>query len=63
MESIGKEVFEEWMLRLIERNDLMDSIISILTKKGSASVKHMDGERLYDNQGLCEMLRTSKRSP
>ena len=22
----------------------------------------MDGERLYDNQDLCEMLRTSKRS-
>ena len=25
-------------------------------------MKYMDGERLYDNQDLCEMLRTSKRS-
>ena len=25
-------------------------------------MKYLDGERMYDNQDLCEMLRTSKRS-
>ena len=33
-----------------------------LINKEAAGVKYMDGERLYDNQDLCEMLRTSKRS-
>ena len=37
-------------------------IISVLINKDAAGVKYMDGERLYDNQDLCEMLRTSKRS-
>ena len=62
MEGIGKEVFEEWMKRLMERIDRLDSIISVLINKEAAGVKYMDGERLYDNQDLCEMLRTSKRS-
>lgn len=62
MEGIGKDVFEEWMQRLMERIDRLDSIISVLINKEAAGVKYMDGERLYDNQDLCEMLRTSKRS-
>lgn len=62
MEGIGKDVFEEWMKRLMERIDRLDSIISVLINKEAAGVKYMDGERLYDNQDLCEMLRTSKRS-
>lgn len=62
MEGIGKEMFEEWMKRLMERIDQLDSIISVLINKEAAGVKYMDGERLYDNQDLCEMLRTSKRS-
>lgn len=62
MEWIGKEMFEEWMKRLMERIDRLDSIISVLINKEAAGVKYMDGERLYDNQDLCEMLRTSKRS-
>ena len=62
MEGIGKEMFEEWMQRLMERIDRLDSIISVLINKEAAGVKYMDGERLYDNQDLCEMLRTSKRS-
>ena len=57
MEGIGKDVFEEWMKRLMERIDRLDSIISVLINKEAAGVKYM-----YDNQDLCEMLRTSKRS-
>ena len=62
MEAVGKDLFEEWMKRLMERIDRLDSIISVLINKEAAGVKYMDGERLYDNQDLCEMLRTSKRS-
>ena len=49
MEGIGKEMFEEWMKRLMERIDRLDCIISVLINKEAAGVKYMDGERLYDN--------------
>lgn len=62
METVGKEMFEEWMRRIMERFDRQDKIISVLINKDAAGVKYLDGERLYDNQDLCEMLRTSKRS-
>ncbi len=62
METVGKEMFEEWMRRIMERFDRQDQIISVLINKDAAGVKYLDGERLYDNQDLCEMLRTSKRS-
>ena len=50
------------MQRIMEKLDRQDKIISVLINKDAAGVKYMDGERLYDNQDLCEMLRTSKRS-
>ena len=59
---IERELFEAWMQRIMERLDRQDKIISVLINKDAAGVKYMDGERLYDNQDLCEMLRTSKRS-
>ena len=48
MEGIGKEMFEEWMKRLMERIDRLDSIISVLINKEAAGVKYMDGERHTD---------------
>lgn len=59
---IEQEIFETWMQRIMERFDRQDSIISVLINKDAAGVKYMDGDRLYDNQDLCEMLRISKRS-
>lgn len=59
---IERELFEAWMQRIMERLDRQDKIISVLINKDAAGVKYMDGERLYDNQDLCEMLHTSKRS-
>ena len=59
---VGQDTFEEWMGRIMERFDRQDRIISVLVNKDAAGVKYLDGERLYDNQDLCEMLRTSKRS-
>ena len=60
--TLGRDTFEEWMGRIMERFDRQDRIISVLVNKDAAGVKYLDGERLYDNQDLCEMLRTSKRS-
>lgn len=60
--AVGRDTFEEWMGRIMERFDRQDRIISVLVNKDAAGVKYLDGERLYDNQDLCEMLRTSKRS-
>ena len=59
-EAVAREQFEAWMQRIMERFDRQDRIISVLINKDAAGVKYMDGERLYDNQDLCEMLRTSK---
>ena len=59
---IERDLFEMWMQRIMEKLDRQDRIISVLINKDAAGVKYMDGERLYDNQDLCEMLRTSKRS-
>lgn len=62
METVGKDLFEEWMQRIMGRIDRLDGIISVLINKDASGVKYLDGERMYDNQDLCEMLRTSKRS-
>lgn len=62
MEAVGKDLFEEWMQRLMGRIDRLDGIISVLINKDASGVKYLDGERMYDNQDLCKMLRTSKRS-
>ena len=59
MEAVGKDLFEEWMQRLMGRIDRLDGIISVLINKDASGVKYLDGERMYDNQDLCEMLRTS----
>lgn len=56
-ETVGRDTFEEWMGRIMERFDRQDRIISVLVNKDAAGVKYLDGERLYDNQDLCEMLR------
>lgn len=62
MEAVGKDLFEVWMQRIMGRIDRLDGIISVLINKDASGVKYLDGERMYDNQDLCEMLRTSKRS-
>lgn len=44
MEGIGKDVFEEWMKRLMERIDRLDSIISVLINK-EAGGREVHGRR------------------
>lgn len=59
---IDKEIFEHWMQKIMERFDRNEQLIASLTGKEYKEVKYLDGERLLDNQDLCELLNTSKRS-
>ncbi len=56
------ETFEGWMHKIMERFDRNEQLIASLTGKEFKEVKYLDGERLLDNQDLCELLNTSKRS-
>lgn len=54
--------FENWMRQIMERFDQNEQLIASLTSKELREVKYLDGEQLLDNQDLCELLNTSKRS-
>lgn len=54
--------FENWMRQIMERFDWNEQLIASLTSKELREVKYLDGEQLLDNQDLCELLNTSKRS-
>ena len=62
MSMLDLETFEGWMKRIMERFDRNEQLIASLTGKEYKEVKYLDGERLLDNQDLCELLNTSKRS-
>lgn len=62
MSTLDLETFEGWMKRIMERFDRNEQLIASLTGKEYKEVKYLDGERLLDNQDLCELLNTSKRS-
>ena len=54
--------FENWMRQIMERFDRNEQLIASFTSKELREVKYLDGEQLLDNQDLCELLNTSKRS-
>lgn len=54
--------FENWMRQIMGRFDRNEQLIASLTSKELREVKYLDGEQLLDNQDLCELLNTSKRS-
>lgn len=57
-----KDEFENWMRQLMNRLDHQEQMILSLTGKEFKEVKLFNGERLLDNQDLCLLLQTSKRS-
>lgn len=61
-ETLDRITFERWMLRIAERLDRHEQILSTLTGRDITDIKQFGGERLLDNQDLCELLNTSKRS-
>lgn len=62
MSLLDADTFEVWMKRIMERFDRNEKILAALTCKDVKPVKYLDGERLLDNQDLCQFLQTSKRS-
>ena len=67
MEGIGKEVFEEWMQRLMERIDRLDSIISVLINKESDVLefisRNMEKVTLDGKKVLKVKKGTEKKAP
>lgn len=55
---IDKEQFETWMRRIMERFDKQDRTLEKLNEPKVM----LDGERLLDNQDLCQLLHISKRT-
>lgn len=53
-ETVGRDTFEEWMGRIMERFDRQDRIISVLVNKDAAGVKYLDGNG-------CTTTRTCAR--
>ena len=62
MGLLETETFELWMSKIMERFDRHDQMLSKLAGKEIKEVKYLDGERLLDNQDLCQLLQASKRS-
>jgi len=57
-EEVGK-VWGEGLRDLAARHE---RLLASLTGKEVKEVKYLDGERLLDNQDLCQLLQASKRS-
>lgn len=55
---IDKEIFEAWMERIMDRFDLVDKALERMNKRQHT----LEGERLYDNQDICQLLNISKRT-
>lgn len=62
MSVLDIETFDKWMHKVMERFDQNDRLLASLTGKQFKEIKYLDGERLLDNQDLCQLLQTSKRS-
>jgi len=56
---IDKEEFEEWMRRIMARFDKQDRKLDDMNKPHQTL---LEGEVLFDNQDLCQLLHISKRT-
>lgn len=55
---LNKESFETWMERIMDRFDHLEKALQRLNKRDNM----LEGERLYDNQDVCQLLNISKRT-
>jgi len=62
MSLLDTKTFEVWMKQVMERFDCNEKMLAALSVKEVKPTKYLDGERLLDNQDLCQLLQTSKRS-
>jgi hypothetical protein len=62
MSLLDTKTFEAWMTQVMERFDRNEKMLAALSAKEVKPAKYLEGERLLDNQDLCQLLQTSKRS-
>jgi hypothetical protein len=55
---ISREDFEAWMERIMYRFDKQDKTLDKMSKQRNM----LEGEVLFDNQDLCQLLHISKRT-
>lgn len=55
---IDKENFEVWMERIMDRFSRLDKTLDKMGQHRNM----LDGELLFDNQDLCQLLHVSKRT-
>lgn len=55
---IERNQFDAWMERIMERFDKQDKTLSMITNQ----YNYLEGERIFDNQQLCQYLNVSKRT-
>ncbi len=55
---MNKESFEAWMERIMDKFDHLEKALQKLSKQDNM----LGGERLYDNQDVCQLLNISKRT-
>ena len=55
---ISREDFEAWMERIMYRFDKQDKTLDKMSKHRNM----LEGEVLFDNQDLCQLLHISKRT-
>ena len=55
---IDKEHFEAWMERIMDRFCRLDKTLDKMGQHRNM----LDGELLFDNQDLCQLLHVSKRT-
>ncbi len=59
---LEKETFERCMQDIIDRLDRQEQLLLSLKGAEVREVMYVNGERLLDNQDLCQLLQTSKQS-
>lgn len=55
-------LLEEISDRIMQRFDDIEQKLQTISPKSVRTITHLNGERIYDTQELCEMFRKSKRS-
>ncbi len=56
------DFIEKVAKQMMQRLDDIEHILRTIAPKSMRTAVYLDGERLYDNQDLCEMFSKSKRS-
>ncbi|MFR9546807.1 MAG: hypothetical protein SNJ29_14710, partial [Rikenellaceae bacterium] len=54
------DFIEKMTAQMMQRFDDIERVLRTIAPKSMRTVVYLDGERLYDNQDICEMFGKSK---